>query len=84
MNSPLENISLNLSPYSKSANERKALFEIQIWTTTDVAMALDCSKGHIYNLVSSKMIPFHKKGKRGRLYFIPSEILEWIKFGGFR
>jgi excisionase family DNA binding protein len=84
MSRSLENVSLKLSSDSKSVIERKALFEIQIWTTTDVATALDCSKGHIYNLVSLKMIPFHKKGKRGRLYFIPSEILEWIKFGGFR
>jgi excisionase family DNA binding protein len=67
-----------------SATERKKLFEIQIWTVDDVALFLDSSKGHIYNLVSQKMIPFYKKGKRGRLYFIPTEILDWIKERGFR
>ena len=67
-----------------SVTERKKLFEIQIWTVDDVALFLDSSKGHIYNLVSQKMIPFYKRGKRGRLYFIPSEILDWIKERGFR
>lgn len=67
-----------------NATERAAFFLIQIWRIKDVASVLDCSVGHIYNLCSQKMIPFHKKGKRGRLYFIPSEILDWIKDGGFR
>jgi|GEM_PF-2059010 excisionase family DNA binding protein len=63
---------------------RKKLFEIQIWTIDDLALALNCSKGSIYNKVSKDEIPFHKKGERGRLYFIPSEILEWIKEGDYR
>ena len=67
-----------------NVTERKELFNIQIWTVKDAAKALDISVGHIYNLVCKKMIPFHQKGKKGRLYFIPSEILEWIHEGEFR
>lgn len=79
-----ENSSLELPPNSKNVIERIALFEIQIWTIDDVALVLKNSKGTIYNKVSKNEIPFHKKGKKGRLYFIPSEILEWIKEGEFR
>lgn len=80
-------IEKELSPlraYPTSATERKSLFEIQIWTIDDLALVLNCSKGSIYNKVSKDEIPFHKKGERGRLYFIPSEILEWIKEGDYR
>lgn len=59
----------------------KKLFEIQIWTIDDVAFFLDQAKGTIYNKVAKNEIPHYQKGKRGALYFIPSEILEWIKEG---
>lgn len=55
------------------------LFEIQIWSVDEVADYLSVSKGHIYNLVCSRGIPHEKKGRR--LYFIPSEIFNWIKEG---
>ena len=74
---------LRSTDYLANANDQAAskerLFDMQIWTVTEVALALDCSIGTIYNKVSQDEIPFHQKGKRGRLYFIPSEILEWIK-----
>ncbi|MBD63735.1 MAG: hypothetical protein CME62_00885 [Halobacteriovoraceae bacterium] len=55
------------------------LFEKRIWRVSDVARFLDCSQGHIYNLCSDEKIPKRKKGKF--LYFVPSEILEWILKG---
>jgi excisionase family DNA binding protein len=69
---------------SSSLKQRKELFDMKIWTIDEAALALNCSKGTIYNKVSKDEIPFHKKGKRGRLYFIPSEILDWIKDGEYR
>lgn len=57
------------------------LFEKKIWCIDDVTKVLEVSKGHIYNLTSRKEIPFIKKGRRGRLYFIPEEILKWLKEG---
>jgi len=62
----------------KDENGRKedGLFDKRIWRVSDVARFLDCSIGHIYNLCSDEKIPKRKKGKF--LFFIPSEILEWI------
>lgn len=54
------------------------LFDIQIWTTDEVANYLKVSKGHIYNLVMKRKIPFRKGKGRGKLYFIPQEIYDWI------
>ena len=84
MNDKIEKDLSPLRAYPMSVTERKSLFEIQIWTIDDLAIVLNCSKGSIYNKVSKNEIPFHKKGVRGRLYFIPSEILEWIKEGDYR
>ena len=67
------------SSKSPTKIDKAQLFDIQIWTISELALVLDCCKGTIYNKVSRNEIPFHKKGRKGRLYFIPSEILEWIK-----
>ncbi len=84
--SRLKSSDLQIENVVKASNKdsRKKLFEIQIWTIDDLAIVLNCSKGSIYNKVSKDEIPFYKKGERGRLYFIPSEILEWIKEGDYR
>ena len=60
------------------ANAQK-LCDKRIWRIDDVAKFLGCSKGHVYNLSSDEKIPKIKKGKF--LYFIPSEILEWLLQG---
>lgn len=52
------------------------IFYKQIWRVDDVARFLGCSKGHIYNLCSDEKIPKRKRGKF--LYFVPSEIFEWL------
>lgn len=62
----------------KNGNQMK-LFDIRIWSVSEVADYLKVSKGHIYNMVSDRKIPHEKKGRR--LYFIPSEIFNWIKEG---
>lgn len=53
------------------------LFNKLIWVIDDVCRATTYKKGTIYNLVSSGSIPYRKR--RGKLYFIPSEVLAWIK-----
>ena len=55
-----------------------SIFDFQIWNTDEVAKFLKVSRGHVYNLVLRREIPFKKKKKGGKLYFIPQEILEWI------
>lgn len=52
--------------------------EEQFLNINEVAKLLSMTKGSIYGLVHKNAIPFHKKGK---LYFLKSEILDWIKSG---
>ncbi|WP_029446183.1 helix-turn-helix domain-containing protein [Cellulophaga baltica] len=47
-------------------------------TIDEVAKLLNMTKGSIYGLVHKNAIPYHKKGK---LYFLKSEINDWIKSG---
>ncbi len=54
-------------------------FENQIWRIKEVADYLGCSIKHVYNLTSRGEIPHRKKGKF--LFFIPTEILNWIQEG---
>ncbi len=51
----------------------------KLWKVNDVASYLKCSKGHIYNLVSKKKIPFIKFG--GLLFFSPLEIDNFLLSG---
>lgn len=68
----------NMSPNS-FIDKEELLFNNRIWRVNDVANYLSCSVGHVYNLVSENRIPKRKKGKF--LYFVPSEIHEWILEG---
>lgn len=45
----------------------------------ETATFLKKSEPTIYRLVSKRLIPFHKQGNK--LYFIESELLEWVKSG---
>jgi excisionase family DNA binding protein len=45
----------------------------------EASKIVNLSKATIYGLTHQKEIPFHKRGKR--LYFLKSEILQWIKNG---
>jgi len=70
-----EEISKNLRKdlgIAKSNNEEVFL------TIDETAKLLSLTKGSIYGLVHKNTIPYHKKGK---LYFLKSEILDWIKSG---
>lgn len=53
------------------------LFEKLIWNIDEVSRFTSYSKGTIYNLVSEGDIPYRKR--RGRLWFIPNEVLRWMK-----
>jgi len=46
-------------------------------TVSDVSQMLNISKGAVYNMTSTRQIPFFKKC--GRVYFDRSEITEWIR-----
>ena len=53
------------------------LFNNLIWGIDEVSRFSNYAKGTIYNLVAAGDIPYRKK--RGRLWFIPSEVLKWLK-----
>jgi excisionase family DNA binding protein len=46
-------------------------------TTEELAERMGLSKSFLYQEVSKRNIPYHKRCKR--LYFIPSEIRDWVK-----
>jgi excisionase family DNA binding protein len=48
----------------------------RLWTVKQVASYLQCSAGHIYNLVCKKDIPYKKRGRI--LRFVPEEIYDWL------
>lgn len=51
--------------------------ENKFLTVTEVSKMLNISTGAIYNMTSTRQIPFFKKG--GRVYFDKKEIDEWIR-----
>jgi predicted DNA-binding transcriptional regulator AlpA len=65
---------------SGDTSNNEELFNKQIWTTTDVSNATGYQVSTIYNLVSKRQIPFRKC--RGKLFFDPLEIRNWIFEGG--
>jgi excisionase family DNA binding protein len=70
----------DISLYKTIADAEDAsalLFNKLIWGIDEVCSFTRYSKGTIYNLVSEGDIPYRKK--RGRLWFVPNEILKWIK-----
>lgn len=60
----------------------KPLFENRIWRIEDVADYTSYSVGTLYNLTSKNLIPHRKK--RGKLYFLPFEIQNWIEEGDMK
>ena len=59
------------------SKESELLFNNLIWGIDEVSRFTSYTKGTIYNLVSEGDIPYRKR--RGRLWFIPNEILKWMK-----
>lgn len=75
------NLQSKLYTSNSHDNSSSSIFDKRIWCIDDVASVLNVSKGHIYNLTSRREIPFRQKGKRGKLYFLPEEIFDWINEG---
>jgi predicted DNA-binding transcriptional regulator AlpA len=69
---------MNIKPIKPSENSA-SFFQNRIWQVEDVAKLTGYSVGTLYNLTSKNLIPHRKK--RGKLYFIPVEIQNWIDEG---
>ncbi|MCF6142340.1 helix-turn-helix domain-containing protein [Flavobacterium sp. K77] len=67
-----EKVLKNLNPSNSSTEDIFMNIE-------ETAKLIDLSVSTVYGLVHKNKIFFHKKGKR--LYFLKSEILDWIKSG---
>lgn len=51
----------------------------EVLGTEQVANMLQVSKSYLYKLIMGRELPFYKKGKK--IFFLKSEIIEWIKTG---
>lgn len=70
----IEDILLNLSNEPKTETKADELLVIE-----DAAKFLNLAVPTIYGKVSNNSIPYNKRGKR--LYFLKSELIEYIKQG---
>mgnify|MGYP000339039538 CR=1 FL=1 len=55
-----------------------SIFDNLIWGIDEVCNFTKYAKGTIYNLVSKGEIPY-RRGRKKKLIFIPSEIIDWLK-----
>jgi predicted DNA-binding transcriptional regulator AlpA len=60
-------------------SSEEQFFDKLIWGIDDVCAFTQYAKGTIYNLVSKGEIPYRKRSKKGRLVFVPSEVIAWFK-----
>lgn len=63
--------------HEKSTDSSGSLFDNQIWGIDEVCRFTSYAKGTVYNLVSEGDIPYRKR--RGKLWFIPTEVMKWLK-----
>ncbi|MBD65964.1 MAG: hypothetical protein CME62_12205 [Halobacteriovoraceae bacterium] len=63
---------------SERISSQSLFFENLIWGIDDVCHFTKYAKGTVYNLVSQGEIPY-RRGRKRKLVFIPSEIINWFK-----
>ncbi|WP_051286339.1 helix-turn-helix transcriptional regulator [Salinimicrobium terrae] len=73
-----ENAHLIAKMLLKYAREQEQNQVEQYLTIDELCELIGYKKTSIYGLVQKNKIPYHKKGK---LFFLKSEIMEWLKSG---
>ena len=73
-----ENAFLIAKMLLKQARQEEAIQAEQYLTIEELGKLIGYKKTSIYGLVQKNKIPYHKKGK---LFFLKSEIMEWLKSG---
>ena len=63
----------------KAINPSNSSIEDVFMNIDETAKLVNLAKPSIYGLVHQNRIPYHKKGKR--LYFLKSQIIDWLKSG---
>ena len=71
-----------LNEAATPAEAKQLTSEGDFLTVNDVSQMLKISKGAVYNMTSTRQIPFFKKC--GRVYFDRKEIDEWIRQDRFK
>jgi excisionase family DNA binding protein len=73
-----ENAHLIAKMLLKYVREQELNQEEQYLTIEELGELIGYKKTSIYGLVQKNKIPYHKRGK---LFFLKSEIMEWLKNG---
>ena len=63
----------------KAMNPSNSSTEDVFMNIDETAKLINLAKPSVYGLVHQNRIPYHKKGKR--LYFLKSQIIDWLKSG---
>ena len=69
---------INTQFLSSKDTQTDSIFNNLIWTIDEVSHFTTYAKGTIYNLVSKGEIPY-RRGRKKKLIFIPSEVIDWLK-----
>lgn len=64
---------------TRGTSSPEVLFDKLIWGIDEVCAFTRYARGTVYNLVSEGQIPVRRRGRKGRLVFIPSEVMAWFK-----
>jgi len=64
---------------SDGGNPSEMLFDKLIWGIDEVCTFTRYARGTIYNFVSEGEIPVRRRGRKGRLVFVPNEVMAWFR-----
>lgn len=78
-NKLFDNLNNRDSDSRREVSSSEKLLKKKYWNISDLAEITGYAKGTLYNLKSEGILPFIKK--RGKLLFVPTEILNWIEEG---
>ncbi len=70
---------LSYDGQSGGGSSSDMLFDKLIWGIDEVCTFTRYARGTVYNLVSEGEIPVRRRGRKGRLVFVPNEVMAWFK-----
>jgi len=70
---------LRYDDFSGGGSSSELLFDKLIWGIDEVCTFTRYARGTVYNLVSEGEIPVRRRGRKGRLVFVPNEVIAWFK-----
>jgi predicted DNA-binding transcriptional regulator AlpA len=70
---------LSYDAISGGGSSSDVLFDKLIWGIDEVCTFTRYARGTVYNLVSEGEIPVRRRGRKGRLVFVPNEVIAWFR-----